>query len=375
MMAATSPVRQLTASCHCKMVQYTLEIPLSELPLPVHICHCSICRYTHGTLCSFHTNLPENLRPEFRGSSTLNKLTAYRHVHAETERLFCSMCGCHVGDRFLDHAGEGSATASDKWVLATALFSEHGEDLFRIKMHCHTQFLIRGAGLHNFLPQVGDEALTISNSKHDDTQPSSKSQDDSIQPETDDAGNEVLRAECHCGGISFTFPRPTPSVRNDAYMSKFVSPKDSNKWLACLCVCGDCRLESGTLVTAWTFVPRALIEPPMPPLLGPYGKILKTFASSPGVLRGFCGTCGATALFVNNDRTPSLEQQVLDIPVGLLRAPEGILAEEWLTWRTGRLANFDDGKKFAPEFAQSLADGFRNWSTDRYGEILGFELY
>lgn len=374
-MATTSPLKQLTAACYCKTVQYTLDVPLSELPLPVHICHCSICRYTHGTLCSFHASLPKNIHPKFTALSSLNKLSSYRHANATTERLFCSTCGCHIGDRILEKSGDASATASDEWVIATALFSEHGEDVFQLKTHCETQSLIQGAGLHKFLPKVGDRELEIESTEFQDSQQAAKMQHNLAQPEKDEEGNEVLRAECHCGGVSFTFPRPTALVRNDPYLSKFVSPVDNSKWVACVDVCGYCRLQSGALATGWTFVPRTHIKPPMPPFLGPYGSTLKTYSSSPGALRGFCGTCGATALFVNNERTPSLEQQIIDVSVGLLRAPEGVLAEEWLTWRAGRLANFDSGKDYAPEFAQGLAEGFKKWSVDKYGEAYHFEMY
>lgn len=135
------------------------------------------------------------------------------------------------------------------------------------------------------------------------------------QKKPDDRGNEVLRAKCHCGGVSFTISRPTlPAIKNDPYLSKYISPRDTNKWLACLGPCQTCRLQCGKLVTAWTFVPRAHTRPPMPSGLVPFGT-MKTFASSPGVLRGFCGACGATVVDSCGDRAPAPGQEVIDVSV------------------------------------------------------------
>lgn len=368
------PTKTLTASCYCKAVQYTIEVLISSLPLPVHVCHCSICRYTHGTLCIFHSELPRGVSPKFLAPSSLDKMTAYRHSNAQSERFFCSTCGCHVGDRGLDHREGGTPVANDDWVVATALFSEHGEDLFRIGMHCFTEGSAGGSGCFTWLSKMGNRDLKVWNPAPDSGWWSLNIKDEPPKQEFDEEGNEVLRAECQCGGVSFTIPRPTlTTIKNDSYMSAYISPKDDNKWIACLDPCTDCRLQCGTLVTAWTFVPRAHIKPPMPLELAPYGT-MKTFASSPGVLRGFCGTCGATVIYSCDERTPSPEQQIIDVSVGLLRAPEGILAEKWMTWRAGRLASLEDARSFDPVFTQSLAEGQKRWSIEKYGNAPEFPV-
>lgn len=372
--------KTLTASCYCKAVQYSVDIPISSLPLPVHLCHCSICRYTHGTLCIFHAELPKGRAPHFLApSSGLDALTGYRHARAQAERFFCSTCGCHVGDRGLDvpdgggGGGEGPV-ANDEWIVATPLFAEQGEDVFRIDTHCFTEGSTGGAGLFTWLPKMGDRDVKVWNPAPDSGWWSAGIEDERPKQEFDEDGKEVLRAECHCGGVSFTIPRPTlPVVRNDPYLSNYISPRDANKWLASLDACGDCRLQCGTLVTAWAFVPRALLQPPMPVGLAPYGT-MKTFVSSPGVLRGFCGRCGATVIYSCDDRTPTPEQQIIDVSVGLLRAPEGVLAEEWMTWRAGHVANMDGGNSADPLFAQSLEDGHKKWSVDKYGDALDISI-
>lgn len=362
-------LKTLTASCYCKSVRYSVDIPSSQLPLPVHLCHCSICRYSHGTLCIFHAEMPS---PRFIAPASLGSMTGYRHANAQAERFFCSTCGCHVGDRGLDGPGGESPVANDAWILATSLFSEYGEDVFQIRTHCFTEGSTGDSGFFTFLPKVGDRDVKVWNPGPDSNWWSSGIKDEPPKQEFDDQGNEVLRAQCHCGGVSFTIPRPTiPAIQDDSYMSRYASPKDSNKWIACLDPCDDCRLQCGTLVTAWTFVPRAQIQPPMPLELAPYGT-MKTFASSPGVLRGFCGTCGATVIYSCGERTPSVQQQIVDVSVGLLRAPEGILAEKWMTWRTGRLSGTEGARKYNPTFIASLEESVKQWSIEKYGDAPDF---
>lgn len=359
----STDMRTLRAGCYCKAVLFEVTLPTASLPLGVHLCHCSVCRYTHGMFCVFHAELPRGVRPDFIRPSSRGNLTGYKHASAKSERLFCSTCGCHVGDVGLDGKDEG------EWVVATSLFEENSEDIFQIKTHCFTKSA-PGGGLFEWLPKIGERDIKIWNPDS----PSSSAEEPPPKPEFDANGNEVLRAECHCGGVSFTIPRPTiPAVKDDPYTAGFISPLDPAKWMACLDVCDDCRLVDGTHVVGWAFVPRAQIQPSMPPELAPFGT-MKTFASSPGVLRSFCGVCGATVFFSCDDRKPSDDKHVVDISVGILRAPEGVKAETWLTWRAGRLAWAASGERYDAPFAKSLGDGFKKWSLENYGQAPSFEI-
>lgn len=362
--------RTLTASCHCRAVQYSIEIPRAKLPLGVHMCHCSICRYTHGTLCIFHAELPSGVVPTFISPSSRSNLTGYKHAHAQAERFFCSTCGSHIGDEDIEVA-EGAT--EKEWRVSTSLFSEQGEDLFQMRTHCFTDGSTGGSGLFQFLPRMGDRAMKTFNPGPDSGWWSAGMEDEVPKQEFDDEGNEVLRAGCHCGGVSFTIPRPTsPAVTNDPFISRYVSPAEKDKWKAFLDVCDDCRRIAGVHVVAWVPVPRALIQPPMPLGLAPYGT-MKTYASSQGALRGFCGDCGATVMASWEVRTPTPEQQIVSVPIGILRAPEGVLAESWVTWR-GCLANLKSGQRFDPTFADSLLEGLERWSTQQYGEPLIYSI-
>lgn len=343
----------VTAQCYCKSLHFTLDLPTANLPLPVHLCHCSTCRYTHGTLCIFHAPLPEGVEPQFVSPSGLDKLTGY--AGPGSTRYFCSTCGCHMGD--VD-PGDG------KWVISTSLFAKD-ESVFQIKTHVFTESA-PGGGLNDWLPRIGDREMRVWNPKDGTAAPVES------EPEVGPDGADRLRAQCHCGGVSFTFPRPTREVLDDPILKRYVSPLDDKKWAACVDACDDCRGVSGSHYIAWTFVPLALCEPRIGLDLAIGTN--KTFASSPGVLRSFCGVCGATVFYSCDERRPSYGQAVVDVAVGLLRAPEGVKADGWLTWRAGRASWLESGLRYDEELTKSLADGMAKWSEEKVGSVPNFDI-
>lgn len=206
--------RTLTGQCYCKSLHFTITLPTSVLPLPTHLCHCSVCRYTHGALCVFHSPLPEGVVPQFVAPSGLDKLTSYSAPGCESTRYFCSTCGCHMGD---------VSPNDGKWVISTSFFAKD-ESVFQIKSHIFTKSA-PGGGLHEWLPRIGDRELRIWNPDDGSELP--------IEPqhEIGPDGEDRLRAQCHCGGVSFTFPRPTAEVLKDPVLSSYVSPMDKRKWV------------------------------------------------------------------------------------------------------------------------------------------------
>lgn len=67
------------------------------------------------------------------------------------------------------------------------------------------------------------------------------------------------------------------------------------------------------------------------------GRVLKGYESSEGVMREFCGVCGATVFWHDKWRL-----EVVDVSVGLLDAGEGARAEVWLEWWGGRVSFEED---------------------------------
>ena len=347
--------KTLTAQCYCKSLHFTLTLPTSILPLSVHLCHCSVCRYTHGTMCIFHAPLPTGIAPQFVAPSSLDSLTAYTWPGSQCTRYFCSTCGCHMGDFSPDDGA---------WVVSTSFFAKD-ETVFQIKTHVFTESAL-GGGLNDWLPRIGDREMKIWNPKDDSAAPLQP------QPERGPDGEERLRAQCHCGGVSFTIPRPNEEVLNNPTMKGYVSPVDKTKWAATIDACDDCRLMSGSHVIGWTFIPLDLCEPKIRSDLRTGTS--KTFQSSPNVLRSFCGTCGATVFFSYDERRPNERENIVDLAVGILRAPEGVKAENWLTWRTGRLANANSGIRYDEELTRSLGQGLSDWGKEKYGQTLGFDI-
>lgn len=160
-----------------------------------------------------------------------------------------------------------------------------------------------------------------------------------------------LRAECHCGGVSFLITRPNPASSlcsspwpdllvpyhstssENPDDAKWWLRNDGSKYLAGTCACRSCRLAAGSPVQTWAFVPRAnILQPSGQPLRYDLGT-LKRVESSPNCFREFCQVCGASVFWHCRQRP-----DVVDVSVGLLRAPEGSRAGSWLDWCTDRVS-------------------------------------
>jgi hypothetical protein len=352
--------KTLTAQCYCKVVHFTIKVKRSDLPLATHLCHCSICRYTHGSFCVFHAPLPEGVAPRWVAPSGTDKVTIYRHAKAQSERMFCNTCGCHIGDIGLNDPG---------WVISTSIFDTNANDIpkvWEIKTHVNTHSA-PGGGIYDWLPTLGGKEIRVWNPADEEKA------DTEIELPRDSEGKEMLRAECHCGGVSFNISRPTRAMVEDAEYRKILPPGDPTHWSGVLDLCDDCRLLTGSHVVPWTFVPESSITPQFSQNLE-LGTA-KSYQSSPGVLRSFCGTCGATVGgYFGDERMHSNGDRLLDISCGILRAPEGVLAEQWITWRTGRPSWADSGARYDRELAESLIAGMATWGKEKHGEVLDFPI-
>ncbi|KAJ5300612.1 uncharacterized protein N7443_005614 [Penicillium atrosanguineum] len=325
--------KTLTAACYCRNVQFTVTVPTVSLPLKVHLCHCSICRYTHGTLCCFHVPLPDDVQPEFIVPSTLNECTAYEHL--TSTKYFCSTCGCQIGDRGRD--GE--------WVISNAIFDANRDDsgIWQFNTHYDPRSTPDG-GLSALFSSVEGRKLHMA-----DPKPS---------PSTTMTKGSELLAQCHCGGVSFKISRPSEDFISSPNSQGWIHPSDKTKWLAGLDICDDCRLVNGTHVIGWMFVPLDHISsnPSTDLMIGSS----KSFRSTPDVLRTFCGTCGATVFYSCKERPT-----VVDVAIGILRASEGAMAETWAVWRAGRVSGLQDGLKYHAGFATALIEGMQEWRISK----------
>ncbi|KAF5027599.1 hypothetical protein F66182_341 [Fusarium sp. NRRL 66182] len=355
-MAGSNGTKTLQAKCFCGSVHYTVDVPVSELPLVTHLCHCSLCRHGSGAPSIFHSRLPTGVVPKFVEPSSRSSMTSYAIGQGVGSWNFCSTCGCHIV----------SIDASEEiWVVASSIFV-NGADFFDIRKHIYSKSTKDG-GIAEILSHAGGEEFVDWNPPQD--RPDARIVES--HPEFGEDGKERLRVECECKGVSFTISRPSQEIINDRYYSDFVSHKDEKKWKASFDSCDDCRLVNGTHVVGWTFVPLSICEPRIDHdlLIG----TAKTFKTSDQVVRSFCGTCGATIFFSHTDRRPSKDHHVVDVATGIIRAPEGVMAENWLTWRA-RLAWLDDGKGYDRKFAEALQQGMNSWVLERYGVVEDYEI-
>jgi hypothetical protein len=92
---------------------------------------------------------------------------------------------------------------------------------------------------------------------------------------------------------------------------------------------------------------------------------IKTYKSSEANTRGFCWVCGATVFCLTARRMPSERQVVVGIAMGILRAPEGIRAENWVTWRTRTVSWVEDARSYDADFANAISEtlGLCNYLT------------
>ncbi|KAH7397207.1 Mss4-like protein, partial [Pyrenochaeta sp. MPI-SDFR-AT-0127] len=328
------PTRTFTASCHCRHSTLSFTVPVSRIPLPVHFCHCSACRHTHGTLCSIHTRIP---RPEVN----LSSFTAYESSNRVT-RWFCSTCGAHMLDRALE---EGETEG--RWYVAVSVVDAE-EEVWDFQKHIFVQSTGDG-GLATLLGEIHGKQLTLWKERPNRDKefehtgdwigPSTTSTSPStnIAESAEHGGNQeknILKARCHCNGISFSISRPR-GAETWSGMDPTLLPRDRKKYFAVHDACTTCRFTSSSRIVSWFFPSRTsiTIAPPWPehipyPDDGLFGTA-KLYESSDGVRRTFCGVCGATVSYWCRERA-----EMVDFAVGLLEGEgQGVRREDWLEWR------------------------------------------
>lgn len=408
--------QSLLISCLCGQARQAVQITPSILAssgrpekteslLPVSLCHCNTCRHCTGLLCASYIPISQ--------PQSLDGLRAYVSS-SHCTRYFCATCGCHVfrsqinaaqqdvgDDDILRQDPRSGADPLASWKVATGTIIGEGPQQGQKQGDEEVKFAYSD---HHFVENTGDGGLSVwlpqiksslSGPSHLDTTLSSPGVPSSVQ------------ATCGCGSVRFLITHPDASSRlprsNYAdllhpYQSTpaehIVNPSDEKWWLcprkggstvylAGLCACRSCRLASGFEIQAWAFVSRSNIfvldrssaiasdDAMGKPLTFPLSPSqVSTYESSPGVLRDFCATCGAT-LFWHDRWRPDL----IDVSAGLLSAPEGVRAEGLLEWHTGRVSfaeNAELGRtgpmgRSARQLVDEIEAGLRQWGQKWQG--------
>lgn len=247
-----------------------------------------------------------------------------------------------------------NVTQSDGWALCSGAVDRIPAGLASLEQWTSHEFVgdTRDGGLSTCLANVHDRDLEFFLQGPD--QPPVKASVFSAAS-ADGAPDGLLHASCHCGGVQYSLTRPGEASRQCsspwpdliiASESAHTDNKDDVKWwlqdndtkyLAGTCACRSCRLASSVAIQCWAFVPKVNIKKQDGSPWDFSSGTLRQYNSSSGCYREFCGKCGATA-FWHCDARPEL----IDVSVGLLRAPEGARAERWLKWWTERVSFKED---------------------------------
>lgn len=101
----------------------------------------------------------------------------------------------------------------------------------------------------------------------------------------------MLKGGCHCGKVRYEMQE---QVQHHT-----------------LCHCSDCRKASGAPAVSWALVSRDHIR---------IEGTAKSYASSPGVERLFCGDCGTSLFYVNETIFPNM----IDVQSATLENPDAV---------------------------------------------------
>ena len=360
-------------TCLCGKIKESLELA-SDVPVEGSTCSCNICRYCTGVL--YLSALPLKGTPAF-----VDKLQEYRSS-GRVYRYFCGACGSHV----LFQVTKGAS-----WHLASGVVERVvGLDESRMQLEWYrghefvgdtidgglTTCLVAAQGGETPLFMQGPDEEPVKfipgqlPSPFDPSSGTTALLRNQSEPSLEAGGSPTkkLLGSCYCGGVQFNITRPTerscelsapwPDLIVPSSSGHAENPKDvkwwlrggGSKYLAGTCVCRSCRLGSGTPIQTWAFVPKANIEQLNGSVLNFETGTLKQYNSSSGCYREFCKTCGAT-IFWHCEERPD----VVDVSVGILRAPEGSRAEQWLEWWTDRVSFKEEA--FDTQLANDLENG------------------
>ncbi|KAL3292365.1 glutathione-dependent formaldehyde-activating enzyme [Colletotrichum asianum] len=374
-------VSTLSISCLCGATAQQVKARGSDTgPVKLSINHSDVDRHASGVLCTSYYPIEQ--------LDVSKGLTKHEGAEGWT-RYFCSTCGCHV---LRSRVGVIAVI----WEAATGVINDAtgngaGGDAVFVR---HTSVPdTKDGGISVWLSEIDGQTMEVLQHNGDNgSKEMLPSVPSLLSPES-------MPASCACGTVSFHITRPDeksciphsgyPDLQYAAcsHSAEFMGNAKKDKWwirangkkyLAGTCACRSCRLITGFEIQTWVFVPRSNIFFHVP---SPDGRqvvmpldfnalppgILQTYSSSPGVLREFCGKCGATVFWHDKWRP-----DVIDISVGLFRAKEGARAETWLDWWTERCSFEEEAERGrtgeAARLARRLVDGLERGLRSGAGE-------
>ncbi|KZO94191.1 hypothetical protein CALVIDRAFT_457642, partial [Calocera viscosa TUFC12733] len=349
-------------SCYCGACEYPLTLYAPSNPAACDLCHCDSCRAWSGGLFT----------AAVRGSPppsaliTSGALTGY-FTSPGTTRYFCTRCGSHMQVKH----GEGE---KEWWNVMVGAIKDWGGLKVEVGGHEYVADTKDGGAAEFW----GKGTRWAEEQGKSDELPVGWRSDNHQAIAAEDPTGDRLLAQCHCGGVSFFITRPNDGSKSaippgwPVQLGPYplASPHDQSKehwwlrplgaeertqYLAAFCACDTCQRGLGFWAPAWAYVPASnLVTAAGEPVDLSHLGTLKSCnrGDREGVHRDFCGRCGATVFWWRESRGP-----VIDVALGILRAPEGARAETWFEWVIAGVLRREDGR---PEnIYGELHDGLR----------------
>ncbi|KAK6330416.1 hypothetical protein TWF696_003513 [Orbilia brochopaga] len=384
-----SPTLKLACHCGANTYSFPVTLPLDKKYKDIHLCLCSDCRWQTGNVAGSFIHAPNPpFDPEGSPPATL---TAYKSSDVAA-RYFCSTCSSQLFLRY--NIPELTQDTNNGFWLASGVVELPPGETFSVPE------IIFGDSVGD-----GGMASLISDIKVCRTLEDALTPDDIAAKEKDASSLDVpqkLEGKCHCSSVKITLSRQTGqpeelppntfSSNTDLVIPNYTPadqqppidekkpwwirdeqvPGRGHRFLGGLCTCDSCRTIAGGEVQSWVFVPSVCIELTLPsgetvPWPGneeladnkKYSGVIGTYKSTPGdpgVLRGFCRTCGANIFWDGLTR-----RNFVDLSAGLF-TQRGVREEAWIEWWTERVSYVEDSER-RHDLGKRLEKGLKDWKA------------
>ncbi|KAJ6255949.1 hypothetical protein Dda_9240 [Drechslerella dactyloides] len=395
MEASDSAMLKLACHCGSNTHAFSVTLPLDKKYKDIHFCQCTTCRWATGTFAATAIQAPSPpFDPDGNPPATL---TVWKSSDIGS-RYFCSTCSAQLFFRY--SLPELTKDANRGFYLATGVVELPPGETFGVDCVAYIDSVPDG-GLASWLSDVKLRGLLR------DT----LAVDDIVAREREARNLEVpqkLEGTCYCSSVKITLSRPTgrpeelppytfsdntdlvipnytpadeqPAVdeKNPWWIREEQKPAAGKRFLGGLCACTSCRKIAGSEVQGWIFVPTVCVELTLPSgetvpwpsrqelVEDPtYNSIIGTYKSTPGdpgVLRGFCKTCGANIFWDGLTR-----RNLVDLSTGLF-SQRGVREEGWIEWWTERVSFVEDAEK-RHDIGKRLERGLQEWKTRLGGRV------
>lgn len=264
-----------------------------------------------GGLC--FTSIPLLSEHEYQPKEEIReKLTGFEFSKDRITHYFCRVCGTHMLARVLP---------KDRNITVATWFATCGSlvdtDNVYHPQHEYVEDTIDG-GITNTLQFANNKP--VARWAHD---PNEARQlplywVSPLRPSISAIPADKMYARCKCRGVEFWIARPANGPK-----SKVKLGHQSSRRL-------DNGMEPYTTATFEVASDQIFLDEGCLrsySLCQDFGT-LKTWWSAADAGKKFCGVCGASVFLVSKD------ENMLEVSVGVLVAPEGVRAETWLEWPT-----------------------------------------